>query len=88
MFCHSFFQAEMADSTVERAVKREVNESVSAGNAGALTCLSFVVGGLTSILSGYIGMMVETRNPKLETRTPISETQNPDSETRIPKPGT
>ena len=33
---------------------------------GALTCLSFVVGGLTSILSGYIGMMVEPRNPRPE----------------------
>jgi inorganic pyrophosphatase len=33
-------------------------ESVWKWNIGALTATSFVVGGLTSILSGYIGMMV------------------------------
>lgn len=36
----------------------ENGESVWAWDIGGLTALSFVVGGLTSILSGYIGMMV------------------------------
>ncbi len=36
----------------------ENGESVWSWDIGGLTALSFVVGGLTSILSGYIGMMV------------------------------
>ena len=36
----------------------EGGDAVWKWDIGALTCASFVVGGLTSILSGYIGMMV------------------------------
>jgi len=39
-------------------VSDEEGNGVWKWNIGAITALSFVVGGLTSILSGYIGMMV------------------------------
>ncbi|KAJ1481756.1 pyrophosphate-energised proton pump, partial [Baffinella frigidus] len=57
-FCFVFIVVFGAIVLVLVSHTTENGEAVWKWDIGALTCLSFVVGGLTSILSGYIGMMV------------------------------